>query len=82
MSVAIRLTRSGVKKKPFYRIVVMDKRNRRDGAFLDKIGHYNPNIDPAEIVIDQQKLDKWMKDGAQMSDTVLSLVRKLRKADK
>ncbi len=82
MSVSIRLTRGGAKKKPFYRIVAMDKRARRDGAFLDKLGYYNPTVDPAEIVIDMDKLDKWMKNGAHMSDTVLSLVRKYRKMNK
>ncbi len=79
MSVSIRLTRGGAKKKPFYRIVVMDSRKRRDGAYLDKIGTYNPMTDPAEIVIDEAKLNNWIEKGAQCSDTVNSLVKKAKK---
>jgi len=77
MSVSIRLTRGGAKKKPFYRIVVLDSRTKRDGAYLEKIGHYNPCVDPAEIVIDKEKLDKWIKNGAQCSTTVASLIKKV-----
>ena len=77
MSVSIRLTRLGGKKKPFYRIVVVDKRKKRDGDFLDRIGHYDPSREPAEIVIDQEKLQKWVGVGAQCSDTVSTLVKKV-----
>lgn len=79
MSVSIRLTRGGAKKKPSYRIVVLDSRKKRDGEYLDKIGHYNPCVNPAEIVIDREKLEKWMAQGAQCSDTVASLVKKTAK---
>ena len=79
MSVSIRLTRGGAKKKPSYRIVVLDSRKKRDGEYLDKIGHYNPCVNPAEIVIDREKLEKWMAQGAQCSDTVASLVKKIAK---
>lgn len=79
MSVSIRLTRGGAKKKPSYRIVVLDSRKKRDGEYLDKIGHYNPCVNPAEIVIDREKLEKWMAQGAQCSDTVASLVKKVAK---
>ncbi len=79
MSVSIRLTRGGAKKKPSYRIVVLDSRKKRDGEYLDKIGHYNPCVNPAEIVIDREKLEKWMAQGAQCSDTVASLVKKAAK---
>ena len=79
MSVSIRLTRGGAKKKPFYRIVVMDSRKRRDGAYLDKIGTYNPMTDPAEILIDETKLNGWLEKGAKCSDTVNSLVKKAKK---
>lgn len=79
MSVSIRLTRGGAKKKPSYRIVVLDSRKKRDGEYLDKIGHYNPCMNPAEIVIDREKLEKWIAQGAQCSDTVASLVKKAAK---
>lgn len=79
MSVSIRLTRGGAKKKPSYRIVVLDSRKKRDGEYLEKIGHYNPCANPAEIVIDKEKLDKWIADGAKCSETVASLVKKAAK---
>lgn len=79
MSVSIRLTRGGAKKKPSYRIVVLDSRKKRDGEYLDKIGHYNPCVNPAEIVIDREKLEKWIAQGAQCSDTVASLAKKTAK---
>lgn len=79
MSVSIRLTRGGAKKKPSYRIVVLDSRKKRDGEYLDKIGHYNPCVNPAEIVIDREKLEKWIAQGAQCSDTVASLAKKIAK---
>jgi small subunit ribosomal protein S16 len=79
MSVSIRLTRGGSKKTPSYRIVVLDSRKKRDGDYLDKIGHYNPCVNPAEIVIDSQKLESWLAKGAQCSDTVASLVKKVLK---
>lgn len=79
MSVSIRLTRGGSKKKPSYRVVVLDSRKKRDCDYLERLGHYNPCVDPAEIVIDVEKYDEWIKKGAQSSDTVASLVKKVRK---
>jgi small subunit ribosomal protein S16 len=79
MSVSIRLTRGGSKKKPSYRVVVLDSRKKRDSDYLEKLGHYNPCVNPAEIVIDVEKYDEWIKKGAQSSDTVASLVKKVRK---
>lgn len=76
MSVKLRLTRLGRKKKPFYRIVAIDSRKRRDGAYLDNLGHYNPLNQPPEIVIDETKALDWLKNGAQPSDTVRSLLSK------
>ena len=76
MAVRIRLTRLGRKKKPFYRIVAVDSRKRRDGEYLDKIGHFNPLSRPPEIVIDEEKAIDWMKKGATPSDTVKSLFSK------
>ncbi len=76
MAVRIRLLRMGRKKKPFYRIVVMDSRTRRDGRYLDKIGHYNPITKPAEIVIDKDKVLSWLEKGAVPSQTVFNLLQK------
>ena len=66
----------GKKKQPFYRIVAVDSRGRRDGKYLDKIGHYNPLTDPAEIVINEEKMMLWLNRGAQPTDTVKSMLRK------
>jgi small subunit ribosomal protein S16 len=76
MAVKIRLKRIGAKKNPFYRIVVADSRYPRDGRFIEEIGTYNPLVDPAEVKIDGEKAAKWIKDGAQPTDTVKSLLKK------
>lgn len=76
MAVTLRLTRLGSKKRPFYRIVAMDKQSRRDGRALDILGYYNPMVDPAEIKVDKDKVKHWMDRGAETSDTVKSLLRK------
>ena len=73
--VRIRLKRVGGKKHPFYRIVVADQRAARDGAFIDQVGTYDPFPDPPEIKIDEEKVAKWMKNGAQPSESVISLFR-------
>ncbi len=75
MAVKIRLKRLGKKKQPFYRIVVADSRAPRDGRSIEKIGHYNPITDPAELVINEERLFHWLDEGAQTSDTVFSLLR-------
>ena len=75
MAVKIRLKRMGKKKQPFYRIVVADSRAPRDGRSIEKIGHYNPIPDPAELVINEERLFHWMDQGAKPSDTVFSLLR-------
>ncbi len=76
MAVKMRLRRMGQKKAPFYRIVVADSRYPRDGRFIEQIGHYNPMTDPAEVVIDAEKATKWIKNGAQPTDTVRALLKK------
>ena len=76
MSVKIRLTRKGAKKRPFYRIVAADSEAPRDGRFLEVVGHYNPLTDPAQVTIDEEKLKKWVERGAKISETVRSLLRK------
>jgi len=72
----LRLTRMGRKKRPFYRIVALDKRTRRDGKYIEKIGHYDPLTDPITLVVDHDAAIKWMQVGAQMSDTVKRLFTK------
>ena len=72
----IRLRRMGAKKAPFYRVVVADSRAPRDGAFVDEIGFYNPLSDPPEIKIDAEAAQKWIKNGAQPTDTVRALLKK------
>jgi len=72
---SIRLTRMGAKKKPFYRIVVAEKRSKRDGRVVESVGYYDPCRNPAEIKIDRQRLNYWIERGAQPSDTVRSLMK-------
>ena len=74
--VKIRLKRMGMKKKPFYRVVVADARASRDGRFVDEIGYYNPVSNPVELKIDVEKAQTWMKNGAQPTDTVRALLKK------
>ena len=74
MAVKMRLTRMGDKKSPFYRIVITDSRNARDGAYIDKVGHYNPTANPAEIVVDAEKAKKWLANGVQPTDTVKNIL--------
>jgi small subunit ribosomal protein S16 len=80
--VKIRLRRMGRRNRPFYRVVVADIRSPRDGKFIDIIGHYNPLTDPATISIDGEKALKWLRYGAQPTDTVRSLFAKLGIMDK
>ena len=74
--VKIRLKRVGMKKKPYYRIVVADERSPRDGRFIEEIGTYNPLTDPAEVKIDAEAAKKWIGNGAQPTDTVKALLKK------
>jgi len=80
MAVKIRLKRMGAKKKPFYRVVVADSRSPRDGRFIEEIGTYNPLTNPAEISLDIEKVDKWIGNGAQPTDTVRALIRKYKES--
>lgn len=70
MAVKIRLRRMGSKKSPFYRIVVADSRNSRDGRFIEEVGYYNPLTEPKTIKVDNEKAIKWMSTGAKPTDTV------------
>ena len=72
----IRLARFGAKKKPFYRVVVIDKEHARDGRNLEVVGHYNPLTHPAKVDLKHDRIEHWTKVGAQMSETVARLVKK------
>jgi small subunit ribosomal protein S16 len=76
MAVKIRLRRMGAKKAPFYRVVVADSRFPRDGRFIEEIGYYNPISEPVEVKIDAEAAQKWIKNGAQPTDTVKALLKK------
>ena len=76
MAVKIRLRRMGAKKAPFYRVVVADSRYPRDGRFIEEIGYYDPTKEPASVQIDAEKAQKWIKNGAQPTDTVKALLKK------
>jgi small subunit ribosomal protein S16 len=76
MSVKIRLARHGAKKRPFYRIVVADTKCPRDGRFLENVGTYNPLLDPAQVVLKQERIKYWIDQGAILTDTVKSLLKK------
>ena len=78
MSVKIRLRRTGRKKQPSYRLIVADSTTPRNGQYLDSLGTYNPLTKPADLRIDLEKVDKWLADGAEMSETAASLIRKAR----
>ena len=80
--VVIRLARSGAKKRPFYNIVAADKRNRRDGRFIERVGFYNPIAKAHEkgLVVDTDRLSYWQQNGAQLSPTVVRLVKQAAKA--
>lgn len=73
--VKIRLQRHGKKRAPFYHIVVADSKSPRDGKIIEQIGTYDPMTNPATIVLNQEKLDKWVKNGAQPTDTVKALIK-------
>ena len=75
--VKIRLRRMGAKKAPFYRIVVADSRYPRDGRFIEEIGTYNPVVTPAELKVDVDRAQAWIKTGAQPTETVRDLLKKV-----
>jgi small subunit ribosomal protein S16 len=72
----IRLARFGAKKKPFYRVVVIEKERARNGRSLEVLGHYNPLTHPAQVSLKHDRIDYWTRNGAQLSDTVRGLVEK------
>ena len=74
---AIRLRRTGSKKRPFFRVVVTDSRTARDSSFVEVLGHYNPRTNPEKLVLNRERLDHWLKNGAVASDTVRTLVDRM-----
>lgn len=74
--VKIRLKRIGAKKNPFYRIVVADSRYPRNGRFIEELGYYDPMKNPVELKLDNEKLQTWLKNGAQPTETVKALIAK------
>lgn len=80
--VVIRLARGGAKKRPFFSIVAADKRDRRDGRFIERVGYYNPVAAESEkgLVINTERLQYWTQNGAQVSPTVVRLVKQAAKA--
>ena len=77
--VRIRLQRQGKKKAPFYHIVVADSRSPRDGKIIEQIGTYDPMKEPAAIVLNNEKVEKWIKNGAKPTETVRKLIEKASK---
>jgi small subunit ribosomal protein S16 len=72
----IRMARFGAKKKPFFRLVVIEKERARDSRNIEVVGHYNPTANPAQVVLKHERIEHWTKNGAQLSDTVRRLVAK------
>jgi small subunit ribosomal protein S16 len=71
----IRLARVGAKKKPHYRVIVIDKERANTGRFVEIVGHYNPRKNPVDLVLERERIEHWLKVGAQPSETVRSLLR-------
>lgn len=80
MSVTIRLSRHGTKKRPFYRIVVSDRRFPRDGRYIEQLGTYDPSAATGGVKLDKDKVETWLKKGAKPSQTVSELIKRERKA--
>lgn len=76
LMVKLRLTRTGKKHEPHYRIVATDSRSPRDGKFIEILGHYNPRTKPSTFVVKKDLVEKWLKNGAQVSDTLKALLKK------
>jgi small subunit ribosomal protein S16 len=74
---AIRLRRTGSKKRPFFRVIVTDSRTARDSSFVEVLGHYNPRTKPETLDINRERLEHWIKQGAQPSDSVRTLVARM-----
>ena len=73
---AIRMRKMGSKKRPYFRVVVIDSASARDSSFVEILGHYNPRLKPAKVEINRERIDHWVKQGAQLSDTVRTLLKR------
>ena len=82
MAVVLRLARAGAKKKPYYHVVATDSRNPRDGKFIEAVGAYDPNINPAKVEFKDERLEYWLKAGALPSETVSELIKRHKRAAK
>jgi len=80
MSVTIRMSRHGAKKRPFYRIVVSDQRFPRDGRYIEQVGTYDPSATTSGAKLNRDKIDSWIKKGAKPSATVSQLIKKIKQA--
>ena len=78
--VSLRLSRKGSKDRPYYKIVAVDSRKRRDGRYIEQIGTYDPMVEDENYAIDLEKADKWLGVGAKPSSTVASIIKKVRNA--
>ncbi len=76
MSVKIRLQRVGTKKKPFYRVVAIDEKQKRDGGVIDQLGRYQPIVNGVQFDVDEEKVLKWLKNGAQPTETIRQQLKK------
>jgi small subunit ribosomal protein S16 len=76
MSVKIRLSRKGTKKRPFYRIVAADVEAPRDGKYIENLGTYNPMVEPPAVILKEDRIKYWLTEGAKTSDTVQSIFKK------
>src|SRR3989337_2547588 len=74
--VVIRMRKMGSKKRPFFRVIVTDSRTARDSSFVEIVGHYNPRTKPAKVDINRERIDHWVGRGAQLSDTVRTLLKR------
>ena len=82
MATKIRLQRHGAKKRPFYQVVIADERSRRDGRFIENVGHYDPTKKPAILKLNVEKVIDWLSKGAQPTDTVNQILKKQGILDK
>jgi small subunit ribosomal protein S16 len=80
MAVVLRLSRAGAKKKPYYHVVATDSRNPRDGKFIEAVGAYDPNLNPAKVEFNADRLEYWLKAGATPSETVGELIKRHKRA--
>lgn len=78
MAVRIRLARMGTKKRPFYRVVVSHSEAPRDGRFIEQLGYYDPRQEPPVVRLDSQRLERWLNNGAEPTETVLRLIRRVK----